>query len=364
MSKMNGNINKNEIIIDEQQRRNNNDLIKENKNINDSSRNNTTQEKESIFIKPTYKIKWEEIIQNSYHFKQDIERVWLIVRNFDLLILINNKDHYPCVSIKGQDTFKVGNEFKGNLFSIFPFIARVEKTIILPEIKTIKWLFYIDNKSYIKIIFELFKVTEDNTCVIIWKLKLENSQYIKNNYEKKKLNKMNNNELFKTIEKLLESQPINLFQYESVIINSKMEDVWNMVTDSNKLTVIAPNNNCLPNFNIGNMKVGEKLRTSGFYKDEYYEIDITLEYKEDRKGWNKWLFVILISNSTQKKIPKNTIVIQLTKINEEECQLTFVSKYHDSIDTNEFKNLSKRKKYLLLSLKDYFDNFYSPSNSD
>ena len=103
---------------------------------------------------------------------------------------------------------------------------------------------------------------------------------------------------------------------------------------------------------------------SFFCQNELKEIDITLKYIDERKGWNKWLFVLLISSGVPNKTPKHTDVIQLTKINKDECQLSFFSKFHVSIDTQKFKDISRRKKYLLLSIKDYFDNFYSPATLD
>ena len=42
----------------------------------------------------------------------------------------------------------------------------------------IYWLFYIKNKDYLLIKIELFKVTEDNTCALYMKIKLENTQYL------------------------------------------------------------------------------------------------------------------------------------------------------------------------------------------
>lgn len=312
------------------------------------------------FIRPQHKLTWKYSTQNSYHFKQDIGRVWLIIKNFDLLSLINNMGHYPCISTKGRDTWKVGNEFKGNLFGIFPFIARVEKIINLPEIKKIKWLFNLNNNNYVIIKFELFKVTENNSCVLFSKTKIDNSEINKKAIEKYKENQPNT--LYKKIEELLEKEPINLFQFESGIISAKMIDIWNIVTDFNKLTIIAPNNYILPHVNIGNMKQGEQVPTSIWgFDNEVNEIVMKLEQIEHRPGWNKWLFILLFSSADPKKLPKHTIVFQLTKINNYECQLALMSKYHQSIDTNKFQDISKRKKYLLLSLKDYFDNFYSPS---
>lgn len=312
------------------------------------------------FIEPDHKLTWKYSKQNSYHFKQDIDRVWLIVKNFDLLSLINNMGHYPCISTKGRDTWKIGNEFKGNLFGLYPFIARVEKVLNLPEIKKIKWLFNLNNKDYVIIKFELFKVTEDNSCVIFSKTKIDNIEINKKAVEKFKENQPN--ALFKKVEGLLEKEPINLLQFESGIISAKMIDIWNIVTDFNKLTIIAPNNYILPHVNIGEIKQGEMVSASIWgINNEINKIELSLVQKEERPGWNKWLFILLISSGDAKLLPKHTVVFQLTKINNYECQLALMSKFHQSIDTNKFQDISKRKKYLLLSLKDYFDNFYSPS---
>ena len=334
--------------------------IEEDNNIINSSREPKIEDYQ--FINPDHEIKWQWTNKNTYHFKQDIERVWLLIRNFDLLALINNKGNYPCISEKGQDTWIAGNEFKGNLFGLLPFRARVEKCVNLPDLKKIKWLFNIKSKDYLIIKIELFKVTEDNTCVLMWKMKLENIQYIK--VIEKIYKDDPPNTLFKNVEELLENEPINLFQYESGIVSAKMEDVWNIVTDFNNLSAIAPNNDCLPNINIRKMSKGETKTIPFFCQNELKEIDITLQHIDERKGWNKWLFVLLISSGVPNKTPKHTDVFQLTKINKDECQLSFFSKFHVSIDTQKFKDISRRKKYLLLSIKDYFDNFYSPAILD
>ena len=284
-----------------------------------------------------------------------------MIRSFDLLILFNNKGHYPCIFTKGQNTFQVGNEFKGNFFSEFPFIAKVKKSESLPEIKILNWLFNIEYKHYVKIRFELYKVTEDSTCVLAYKIKIDNPEFIKIFNEKIKSELING--LFKKIEKLLESEPINLFQYESGIINANMKDIWDIVTDFNKLTLIAPNNNCFPSINTKNMKQEEKVTFTGFYNGKPFENEIILKFKDERPGWNKWIISLLISNAIPKIYPNQLITLELTKITEEKCQLIFFSKFHDSIDTERFKEISKRKKYVLYSLKDYFDNFYSQNNS-
>ena len=201
-------------------------------------------------------------------------------------------------------------------------------------------------------------MTEDNTCVLFLTFKSEKIEYIQ--IFEKIHSKDQKSAIFIRVEELLEKKPINLFQFESVIISGKMEEIWNLITNLNNLSVIAPNNNCFPNINIRQMSKGETKIIPFLCDNKLMEIGITLQHFDERKGWNKWVFVITISKGDPKKQPEQTIFVQLTKINKSECQLSFISKFHISIETKKFKTICERKKYILLSLKDYFDNFYSP----
>ena len=324
------------------------------------SSNSEIKMEKNEFKEPDHKLIWNDYIQNTYHFKQDIERVWLIIRCFEILSLIKNHVHYPCLFIKGQDTFKIGNQFKGNIAGKYIYMAKVNKSVNLPDMKKIEWIFNIFDNQYFKIRLELLKVTEDNTTVLLSKTKFENKEKmieIKNYLEKKYL-------IYKNIEQILEKEPINLLKYESGIISGKMEDIWNLVLDFNKLTAIAPNNNYLPNINFKNIKINEKVNVSVLEGNEINNFDMTLKAKEEKPGWNKWLIVCESSGGFPKKIPRHTVLLQLTKINNNECQLTLITKFHEPIDNESYKKLSDKKKYVLLSVKDYFENFYCPSFSN
>ena len=309
------------------------------------------------FISPKRELNWRHLLQNSFHFKQDIERVWLILRSFDLLSFLSYPNHYPCVFIKGEDTWKVGNEFKGNFFGVYPFVARVNENINLPEIKKIEWLFNKNINEYFSIGMELLKVSEDNSTIVIKEIKYERELF--KNENERVVQKILENTVFEEVEKILEREPINLMKYESAIINGKMEDIWNFITDFNKLTVIAPNNNYLPNICFKNMKIGEKMEATTFFNDKIKKFDITLKCKNEKPGWNKWIIVCEISGGSPTKVAKHSVFIQLTKISSNESQLTFITKFEEPISTKEFKELSNKKKYVLLSIKDYFNNFYS-----
>ena len=78
-----------------------------------------------------------------------------------------------------------------------------------------------------------------------------------NNIEKKKKNIIN---IFSKIEELLENETINFLRYESGIIKGKMNDIYNILSDSNKISAIAPNNDIMPNYNLKDLKIGEILK--------------------------------------------------------------------------------------------------------
>ena len=313
------------------------------------------------FKEPDHKLNWNYSDNNTFHFKQDIERIWMIVKNFELLSLINYKGYYPIILVKGKHTWKVGNIFKGNILGKLPFIAKVSKCVNYPEFKKIDWIVYLKNDYYFNIRLELYKVTEDNSTVLLKKVNFEKLEL---KQEIHMFLKNSENKTLEKIEYLLEKEPINLLKYERGIITGKMEDIWNIVLDFNKIIAIAPNNNYLPNIDINNLKIGEKKEVSVFHYNKISYFDITLKCRQEKKGWNKWLFVIEASGGRPNKIARHTVLFQLTKINNNECQLTLLTKYHDAIDNDTFNKLSKCKKYIILSLKDYFDNFYCPCSSN
>ena len=340
------------------------------KNINNFSENNSnniniTINKDLIendeFKSPDHELIWTNFFQSTYHFKQDIERVWMLLKNFELLSLFGNEGQYPCINLKGKDTWKVGNIFKGNLYKIFPFIARVEKSNNLPEMKYITWLFNnINEDDYFEIKMELFKVNEDNSTIALRTIK----------FQKKEISMEVKNrifdiiKIFKNIENLLENESINLLRYESGIIKGKMQDIYDILTDSNKISAIAPNNDIMPNFNLKDLKIGEKRKVSIIRENCIQSADIVLKCRDINPSWNKWLLVLEISGGEPKKIQKHISLFQLTKINNMECQLIMMTKYDEPVDCKEYKEFLKKKKYLIMSIKEYFENFYSPESSN
>ena len=310
------------------------------------------------FVDPEYEIQWKNFLQDSYHFKQDIDRVWAIFRSFDILSLLCNQDNNLLIYLKGNDTWKQGNEFKGRILGQIPYVAKVKDCINLPEIKKIEWIIYA-KKDYTLITIDLLKVTDDNSTVVVKQIKREKdfSKEIGNI-----IIQLNGDKLYEKIDNILETEPINLLKYESGIINGNMEDIWNIMTDFNQLRIISQKNDYLPDFSFKNMKINEKKEVSVFNSKRIKKYFITLKYKEEKPGWNKWSIAFEVSGGEPAKIPIHTVLYQLTKITDTKCQLTILTKFHEPIGTEIFKDFSKQKRYLLISIKEYFDNLNSTQN--
>ena len=315
--------------------------------INDILENNNNNDE---FKEKKGKIKWEHKEQSTFYVKHDIERIWYFLKKLDIILLIHNQGHYPLIYIKGQDTEKLGNLFKSNFFGKFPFIAKVNKLLDYPEIKKIEWLFYIKHKYYMSIKFELFKVTEDNSTSILSKIKYDKLELFK---EINSDPKISNNKLFEKIEKILKNEPINLVMYESGLINGKMEDIWDIVTDFSKLSAIAPNNNFPPSINLRKLEFDKKEPFNVKYKNKLIECLMELNYKEEKPGWNKWIIICNYykANPIEKE---GNILFQLAKINNNLSQLTIIGKYNKPKTADETKEIKEKTKYAIISIKDYF----------
>lgn len=300
---------------------------------------------------------WKILDDSTYSFKQNIERVWEAIKSINFKFIL---EHYPIIFKTGSNIYDVGNIFEGKLYNSYEFNAKVIKEKIFSDIKKIEWLFFIGNGEDFRIKLKLYKVTEDNSTVINIKIR-----YIPSNGENviiKILEKFKINKYFKDIEKKLKKESVRFYQYESGIILGNMEEIWDILTDNTKLVSIAPNNSCFVPININNVKAGDISKVPMSVRNIDGFLEIKLDLKENKEGWNKWAFGYSILGGGPFKIIKQTVQVELTKINKYETQLSVFTKIYENIDMKMVKHLSEKKKYVIASFKDYFENFSTPLN--
>ena len=298
------------------------------------------------------KFDWKLLNDYSYHFIQNIERIWKIINSLmnssqDDLIIINNISNF----------LKPGDNLEGKILNIFEFKAKIIKLKIFSEKKIIELMFFTGNREDFKLKIILYKVTEDNSTILYLKIK-----YIPSNKETilfKIQEKYTGLDFIKNIEKIIKKESIYLTQYESGIILGTIEEIWDILTDNSKLVLIAPNNDCFVPININKAKKGEIYLINLKIKNIEGYLEIKLDSKENQSNWNEWSFSYSIIGGEPFRIAKQTVLVQLIKINKYETQLSVFTKIYQKITMQMLKNLSEKKKYVILSIKDYFENFYS-----
>ena len=301
---------------------------------------------------------WKALIDNNFFFKQNIERIWDIVKTLDFIFNVNNSN--PFLMKRGNNIWNLGNIFEGKLFENYEFNSKVIKLKLECDFKSIEWIFFLGTGDNFRLKLNLYKVTHDNTTVLNIKMKsipLKEDSIV--NQIKEKI-KENNWE--KSINEIIKKDKVFVYQFESGIIEANMEDIWDIIIDYSKVALIAPNNKCFVPVNINNLKVGEITNIPMRIKNVEGYLELKLDLKENKKGWNDWVYGYSILGGGPFRTAKQSFFVKLTKINKQETQLCLFTKIYETIPLEMCKFLSQQKKYVISSIKDYFENFSSFQN--
>ena len=291
-----------------------------------------------------------EIRQFTYHFKLSPDRVWLILRDISIISLIISNENYHPINTKGNENFVVGSEFIGIILGKFPYTGKVLNVIEIPGYKKIKYSIQFQNGGYLILQIEILKVTEDNTAIAIITIKFNKIFKEKIEFFQEK----DLNENFKKIEKAIQESFIDIIQYESGVIRGSMQDIWDFSTNPNNLKKIAPlikldgdDEFILPN-------IGDNLII--YYDNHSKKIYIKVIVLDKKENWNKWIYIIQILGG-EPKLPMQKILLELTKINQTDCQLLLLNKFDEPISNEIIQKICEQKKYVIKSIKDYLENY-------
>jgi hypothetical protein len=291
------------------------------------------------------------VLEKTIHFKYNIEKVWKILRNLEILFILNSNKHFPPIVIKGNNTYCVGNEFEGIFLGIIPFIGKVIKVNNLPQIKKIEWYFKTSNGGDIKIKIKVYKVSKDDTTILLITFKSNNPKAIEfpNFYNFKSDNFIEN------INNNLNSSIVDLYQYEADIIPGEIEKLWNLFTNYKKLKEIY-NEYDGPEININNFNKYQEVKIN--YKKNNKEGFFYLKIVEKNKIENckKWNISYLVYGGEPYKISKQKCIYSFIKLNEKKCHLALIHEILEPMPTKIIQKISEKKKKLIKFLIKYFNN--------
>ena len=291
-----------------------------------------------------------ELLENSqytYMLKYPIERVWILIKNISILSLISGDNHCHPIYTKGNENI-IGTEFIGIFFGQYPYIGKINKMTEIPGYKKIKWILNFENGGLLHIKIELFKVTEDNTTILV--VTFKNNMLIN---EKVKIMNEKKDIYFESIKKILHESAIDLIQYESGIISGSMEDIWEFMTNIKKLKMIAPLINFDGNEDNKINKCCDILNYNLENNTKKISVKVIIINKNEK--WNKWLYVLQILKN--EHFPSQKLIIELTKINQKDCQLIILNKLEEYADNDYIQKISEKKKYIINSIRDYLENY-------
>ena len=301
------------------------------------------------------------LYEGTFQSNHDANRLFNFIRNIEFILMLDKSLHHIPINIIGNDTFTVGNVFKGILFSSFPYVCKVLKYKNSNKIKEIKWEVTTKHtKNLIKIfhvIIKIYKVTDDNSTVIYFKIKSLNFNEDQKNF------KQNCDSIFRDlitkIECALSNSIKDLIQIESGIISASMEDIWYFLVNLKELKKIAP---LMPfdNLNLTELNIEQIYE---IYFQKTILIKIQIQFIDKKIGWNKWIIAIKIFDD-EHKISANLLVMQLCKINSNECQLFLIQSFLEPVSQEIIKKFSDFKIYAINSIKDYLENYKGNNNNN
>ena len=301
------------------------------------------------------------LYEGTFQSNHDANRLFNLIKNVEFILMLEKSLHHIPINIIGKDTFTVGNVFKGILFSSFPYVCKVLKYKNSNKIKEIKWEVTTKHtKNLIKIfhvIIKIYKVTDDNSTVIYFKIKSLNFIEDQKNF------KQNCDSIFRDlitkIECVLSNSIKDLIQIESGIISASMEDIWYFLVNLKELKKIAP---LMPfdNLNLTELNIDQIYE---IYFQKTILIKIQIQFIDKKIGWNKWIIAIKIFDD-EHKISANLLVMQLCKINSNECQLFLIQSFLEPVSQEIIKKFSEFKIYAINSIKDYLENYKGNNNNN
>ena len=155
---------------------------------------------------------------------------------------------------------------------------------------------------------------------------------------------------FNTIAKYLEKSTYDLNQVESVIINSKFEDVCEAVVNWNKFITLSP-------------KIGDKVIIKGDYKKVGCKISLysgkevskfIVIRNEDIEG--KKYYELLLDQGKAVNAPKQYLKFLIININNIQTFLSFTHEFIEPIKYSKISKMSSIKKFILAEVKQKLEN--------
>ena len=272
----------------------------------------------------------------------NINRCWLFFSDVILCQEISNNIVINYKFDKGNNTFKLGNEFSAYLIGISNIHYKCIESKNNYNMRKISWIIFFDIGFSIRKTYLIYPISSINKALVKLKLELITSDSPKPVHFEETSDyfcKLQSSIIDKIVN-LMEHSSKFLFIQESFIANLSREKCWDIMINFNKLSEL----------NMG--KIGQNFEYKGdkekigtFWKCYLPNIKKNVYFKvksvKKSKKRNKWIYC-LEAFGAEMHILRQELEISVTKINQNTCQISILIKFNEHTDKN-YLNYKKQK---------------------
>ena len=199
--------------------------------------------------------------------------------------------------------------------------------------------------------YKLISNTIDNSTLLIFQIEITNPNKIENNLAIKVINSCNKIciEMINNIEYLIQEINNKIYQYESDIINSSKEEIWNTFKNLNDYLKI---NKKIKNYIIEGNNFRIRTKITVIFIDNT-SVKYLISYLNNDNNKKKWEIEVI---PLENELEKQAIRLCLIEISKEKCFIYIYHVFNEMPSLEVMKELELKKKNMITIIKNFLEN--------
>jgi len=291
-----------------------------------------------------------------YKFQFNIDTVWKVLRDVFTTNQINSDITSDTKMIKGPNSYTKGSEFFLKYYKLISVYFKVLRIIDEPNYKKLIWKVTKSeplNVNYYYI-YELYEDKINDFTMIKWEIIYEKKYkfYIEQNnqgYENKLKSELNR--ILLKINKHIEDNFSECINQESIIINARNDQVFDIILNINKLCRIIPDIADKVEYNEEKLKENSKFKF--YFREKIFYMKVNKIFELDRESVLE--YECITSNKTYLT-PNQIIEWKVLLLFEDKCMVSIKHKFNEKMIKKKLREFSNKKIIILKKLKTFIES--------
>lgn len=300
------------------------------------------------------KVTLPKTIRTCYVFKDKISRVYPVITQMEKYHNLISDLISPVVMLKGEKSWDLGSEFEFMWYGYAKLSCTCTEVINTEHYKRFAWkvnaeiadLEYDYSESF-------YSNTSDNSTLFVWEWENEQPEKCPMTNLMIEGFKSIRYEMIKRWEKYLSTSLDDLYQFESIIIHSKIKEIFDIVSNWTVLQPIAPSIADQVEYEGDPLVIGTKFKISFLAKKMVCFLKVI--QNETNENCNEWKYYLECYDG-KPKVPLQEIHFNIIKISETCCYLSFKHIFKSPIKVEIIESLSEGKRDILSKIKEFLEH--------